>query len=100
MSGYKIIDVDTHVTEMPDLWTSRVPAHMRDAVPRVDTDARGRLWWYLGEKRIANPGLTATAGVGDLKNCPKTYEEMHPGAYDAKARLKYMDEMGIWAMVM
>ena len=25
---------------------------------------------------------------------------MHPGAYDAKARLKYMDEMGIWAMVM
>jgi uncharacterized protein len=100
MSGYKIIDVDTHVTETPDVWTSRVPAHMRDAVPRVDTDARGRLWWYLGEKRIANPGLTATAGVGDLKNCPKTYEEMHPGAYDAKARLKYMDEMGIWAMVM
>ncbi len=25
---------------------------------------------------------------------------MHPGAYDANARLKYMDEMGIWAMVM
>jgi predicted TIM-barrel fold metal-dependent hydrolase len=100
MSGYKIIDVDTHVTEMPDVWTSRVPAHMRDAVPRVDTDARGHLWWYLGEKRIANPGLTATAGVGDLKNCPKTYAEMHPGAYDAKARLKYMDELGIWAMVM
>jgi hypothetical protein len=25
---------------------------------------------------------------------------MHPGAYDAKAYLKYMDEMGIWAMVM
>jgi predicted TIM-barrel fold metal-dependent hydrolase len=100
MSGYKIIDVDTHVTETPDVWTSRVPAHMRDAVPHVDTDDRGRLWWYLGEKRIANPGLTATAGVGDLKNCPKTYEDMHPGAYDAKARLKYMDEMEIWAMVM
>ena len=25
---------------------------------------------------------------------------MHPGAYDPKARLKYMDDMGIWAMVM
>jgi predicted TIM-barrel fold metal-dependent hydrolase len=25
---------------------------------------------------------------------------MHPGAYDAKERLKYMDHMGIWAMVM
>jgi hypothetical protein len=56
--------------------------------------------WYLGDKRIANPGLSATAGVGDLMNWPKTYAEMHPGAYDAKARLKYMDAMGIWAMVM
>jgi predicted TIM-barrel fold metal-dependent hydrolase len=100
MSGYTIIDVDTHVTETPDLWTSRVPARMRDAVPRVGTDAQGRQWWYLGDKRIASPGLSATAGVGDMKEWPKTYEEMHPGAYDAKARLKYMDQMGIWAMVM
>lgn len=100
MRGYTIIDVDTHVTEAPDLWTSRVPARMRDAVPRVDADADGRLWWYIGDRRIANPGLTATAGVGDMKNWPKTYEEMHPGAFDAHERLKYMDEMGIWAMVM
>ena len=100
MSGYTIIDVDTHVTESPDVWTKRVPAHMRDAVPRLDRDAKGRLWWYLGDHRIANPGLTATAGVGDMTSWPKSYEEMHPGAYDAKARLKYMDEMGIWAMVM
>ena len=100
MSGYTIIDVDTHVTETPDLWTSRVPERMRDSVPRIDTDAKGRMWWFLGDRRIANPGLTATAGVGDMTNWPKSYEEMHPGAYDAKARLKYMDEMGIWAMVM
>ena len=100
MSGYTIIDVDTHVTETPDLWTSRVPARMRDAVPRVDTDVQGRQWWVLKDKRIASPGLSATAGVGDMKSWPKTYAEMHPGAYDAKARLQYMDHMGIWAMVM
>ena len=100
MSGYTIIDVDTHVTETPDLWTSRVPARLRDAVPRVDTDAQGRQWWVLKDKRIASPGLSATAGVGDMKSWPKTYAEMHPGAYDAKARLQYMDHMGIWAMVM
>jgi predicted TIM-barrel fold metal-dependent hydrolase len=35
-----------------------------------------------------------------MKNPPKTFEEMHPGAYDAQERLKYMDTMGIWAMVM
>ena len=100
MSGYTIIDVDTHVTETPDLWTSRVPAQLKDSVPRVDLDAKGRLWWFLGDRRIANPGLTATAGVGDMANWPKSYEEMHPGAFDAKERLKYMDDMGIWAMVM
>jgi predicted TIM-barrel fold metal-dependent hydrolase len=44
--------------------------------------------------------MTATAGVGSFNNPPKNFEEMHPGAYDAKARLKYMDQMGIWAMVM
>ncbi|MGE0821870.1 MAG: amidohydrolase family protein [Candidatus Binatia bacterium] len=100
MSGYTIIDVDTHVTETPDLWTSRVPERMRDSVPRLGTDAKGRQWWFLGERRIANPGLTATAGVGDMTKWPTSYEEMHPAAFDAKERLKYMDELGIWAMIM
>jgi uncharacterized protein len=55
----------------------------------------------VGESRgLASVGLTATAGVGSFNKPPKNYEEMHPGAYDAKARLKYMDQMGIWAMVM
>ena len=36
MSGYTIIDVDTHVTETPDVWTSRVPDTMKDRVPRMD----------------------------------------------------------------
>ena len=102
MSGYTIIDVDTHVTESPDLWTSRAPARMRDQVPRIETTGDGSLSWVVGGGGglIASPGLTATAGVGNMKNPPKTFEEMHPGAYDAKARLKYMDKMGIWAMVM
>ena len=54
----------------------------------------------LGDKRLASPGLSATAGVGDMKHWPKTYEEMHPGAYNAKARLQYMDQLGIWVMVL
>jgi uncharacterized protein len=102
MSSYTIIDADTHVTETPDLWISRAPASMRDRVPRIETSPRGTQRWVLGGNQgmLANPGMTATAGVGSFKNPPKTFEEMHPGAYDAKARLKYMDQMGIWAMVM
>ena len=101
MSGYTIIDVDTHVTETPDLWTSRAPASMRDRVPRVEKNDDGSLGWVIaGDSMLTNPGLTATAGVGTTADPPKSYEEMHPGAYDAKARLAYMDQIGIWAMVM
>ena len=69
---------------------------MRDAVPYVATDKRGRKLWYLRDKPFAKVGLTATAGVGDMKEPPNDYSEMHAGAYDAKARLDYMDEIGIW----
>ncbi len=101
MSGYTIIDVDTHVTETPDLWTSRAPAAMRDRVPHVVAGSDGTQRWSVGQGGpIAHVGMTATAGRGSFKHPPKNYDEMHPGAYDAKARLKYMDEMGIWAMVM
>jgi len=99
--SYTIIDADTHVTETPDLWTSRAPASMLDRVPRVETEANGSQRWVVGGNRgLGNVGMTATAGRGTFANPPKTYADMHPGAYDAKARLKYMDDMGIWAMVM
>ncbi len=94
------IDADTHVTESPDLWTSRAPASMRDRVPNVVTSDNGTQRWVLAGRTLASVGMTATAGRGSFKHPPKNYDEMHPGAYDANARLKYMDEMGIWAMVM
>jgi predicted TIM-barrel fold metal-dependent hydrolase len=74
---------------------------MRDRVPHIENDADGSQKWVVGGSRpLASAGMTATAGVGSFNNPPKTFEEMHPGAYNAKARLKYMDQMGIWAMVM
>jgi predicted TIM-barrel fold metal-dependent hydrolase len=100
VSAYSIIDVDTHVTETPDVWVDRVPAHMKDKVPYVDLDRNGRQCWFLNGERMSIIGLTATAGVGDMTNWPATYDDMHPGAYDAHERLKYMDDQGIWAMVM
>jgi predicted TIM-barrel fold metal-dependent hydrolase len=101
MSNYTIIDVDTHVTETPDLWTSRAPARMRDRVPHVVSGSDGTVRWVMGQGRpVAHVGMTATAGVGSFKHPPRNYEQMHPAAYDARERLKYMDRMGIWAMVM
>ena len=99
-SAYTINDVDTHVTETPGVFVDRVPAALRDRVPQVRKDRKGRDSWFLGDHLMSTIGLTATAGRGDMMNWPATYEDMHPGAYDPKARLEYMDRMGIWSMVM
>ena len=34
----KIISVDDHVVEPPDLWTARLPSKYRDRCPRVERD--------------------------------------------------------------
>jgi uncharacterized protein len=89
VSGYTIIDADTHVTESADLWTSRAPTRMRDRVPHIENDADGSQKWVVGGSRpLASAGMTATAGVGSFNNPPKTFEEMHPGAYNAKGAVE------------
>src|ERR1700687_4500013 len=68
MSGYTIIDADTHVTETPDLWTSRAPARMRDRVPHVVTGADGTQRWLVGVRRpLANVGMTANRRSGEFQ---------------------------------
>ena len=46
-----MIDVDTPVTEPPDVWTGRMPATMQDRVSRIDPDAKDRLA-YMDEMGI------------------------------------------------
>src|ERR1700754_3366742 len=48
LAGIKIIDVDTHLSEPADLWTSRAPARYRDLVPR-QKDVDGRTRWVVGD---------------------------------------------------
>ncbi len=96
-----IIDADTHLTEPPDVWTTRVPQRYLDHVPHVERNDEGRDVWVLDGTPFSSPGLTAVAGWPEpFPAGPKTYEECHPAAYDAKARLDYMDEVGIWAQVL
>ncbi len=99
---YTFIDADTHVTEARDVWTSRVPSKWKDRVPRVERDpATNSDIWYIGDRRMAPVGITAVAGWPEpIPKHPPRYEDAHPGAYDAKARLQYMDETGVWAQVL
>ena len=47
-----VIDVDSHLTEPADLWTSRVPARYVDRVPQMTSGAGGR----DASERIIRPG--------------------------------------------
>jgi predicted TIM-barrel fold metal-dependent hydrolase len=95
-----VIDVDSHLTEPADLWTSRVPSRYVDRVPQM-TSAGGRDIWVLDGRQISVVGMTAPAGwPAPFPAGPATLAECPPAAYDAVARLAYLDEVGIWAQVL
>jgi predicted TIM-barrel fold metal-dependent hydrolase len=94
-----VIDADAHVTEPGDLWTRRVPAKFRDRAPRVERNADGVDIWHVGDHSPMVPlGHTAVAGWKEpFPAAPKNMDEVPAAAWQAKARLAYMDEVGIWA---
>ena len=103
--GVRVIDSDSHLTEVYDLWTKRAPDAYRDRVPRV-VEIDGKPTWIVedgleiggangggvvnrhGEK---HPFIESQAVWG--------LDEVHPGAFDVKARLEVLDNAGIWAQV-
>ncbi len=97
-----IIDVDTHITEPADVWTSRVPAKWKDAVPRVEWDGEAKEEaWFLGDKKLSSVGGWSAAGWPEkFPAHPSSYAEALPATYDATARLKHMDETGVYAEVL
>ena len=97
---YRVVDVDTHLTEPPDLWTSRVSSKWGEAVPHV-RNVRGNDIWVAAGNFLNTPGNTAIAGWdGYVPDGPRTYDEIPPSAYDANARLAHMDVEGIYAQVL
>jgi uncharacterized protein len=96
----KAIDVDTHITEPPDVWTSRVAKKWGDIVPHVKR-LEGRDLWCIGDEMIGGPGFTTMAGFdGSYPDCPMGFDDIPKSSFEAKARLDFMDEEGIWAQVL
>ncbi len=105
----RLISVDDHVLEPPDLWWSRLPKNLRDRGPRVQrergvipdalqgrwtVDDRGQwadVWYYDDMVRPLQRGLAQSGFEGEDNTRPVTFEEVLPGAYDRDARLTVMD---------
>lgn len=104
----KIISVDDHVVEPPELWSSRLPAKFKERGPRIVREA-GRMdpatfkwvptpdgvladvWYYDGLVSPLNR-LSAAVGLGELGFGVTTFDEIHPGAWKQRERLQAMDE--------
>jgi hypothetical protein len=97
---YPVIDVDTHITEPPYTWSSRMASKRGDAVPHVER-LDGFDVWIINGRPWAKPGNTAMAGFdGTLPDGPRTYDDMHPAAWDPTARVAFKDEQGVLAQVL
>jgi predicted TIM-barrel fold metal-dependent hydrolase len=104
LEGLRVIDADTHLTEVHDLWTSRAPAKFRDRVPHVE-EIDGRPMWVVDGAEL---GFAGGGGVIDRDGNKGralealyewTQDRIHLGAFDPKARIEVMDDSGIWAQV-
>ena len=105
----RIISVDDHVVEPPDLWTSRLPAKYQDRAPRVVRD-RGVFhikggsfsfekghpdgdwgdWWLYDDLVYPFPKLSAAVGFDNLDAEPVTFDQIRPGCWKQKERLEDM----------
>ena len=95
---YAVIDVDSHVTEPPDLWTSRIStAKWGDLVPHVVFDERLQMQrWMVGDSRLPAVGASSYAGWTQFPPTPPpTMDDMDPASFDPRERVKRLDEYGI-----
>lgn len=100
MTTPHVVDVDTHITEPPDVWTDRMASKWGDLIPRIE-NIGGFDIWVVNGKPFSKPGNSAMAGFdGVLPDGPRTYDEMPKAAWDPEARLQYMDENGVYAHVL
>ena len=94
----RMISVDDHVVEPPDVWTSRLPAKWQDECPAVEED--GRIVWRFEakQKSLAELGgrlFDPASGKRDLIDFPERYEDLRPGCYQPAERVRDLDLAGI-----
>ncbi|NKY53086.1 amidohydrolase family protein [Nocardia vermiculata] len=100
---YAVADVDSHIIEPADLWTSRISQRKwGDLVPHVRFhERRQEDYWYIGDKKLYGVGAFAQAKWPEFPpSHPKKLSEAFTAALDSKARLAYLDEVGIYYQVM
>jgi len=111
----KIISVDDHVMEPPNVWQDRLPAKWKEQGPRMhrrkvadmkfvggvfsyreageDEDGTWCDWWDYEDLKYPLTRVMAAAGVprDQVTISPITMDDMRQGCWDPEARLEDMD---------
>jgi len=102
VKDFKVIDSDTHVIEPYDLWTTRISKKYADVVPQVrwDPNMNEDAWYFNGERTGAAAGAAMAGWHEYPPKRPQKLEMVDPSLYQNTARLKKMDEYGIYAQIL
>ena len=100
-----VLDADSHLTDVDDLWTSRAPAKYKDDILHVEMVDRQRTWVVEGTP--VGPALGgSTIDTTGVKHpfqesmVEWDFERAHIGAWDIDTRLEVLDAMGIQHQVL
>jgi predicted TIM-barrel fold metal-dependent hydrolase len=105
----KIVDVDGHVLEPPDLWQQYLESKYRDRAIRIEKDSAGVEYLVVeGQPMYASRGIGVN-GPGIGQPCNQIwrkgadhfgYQDGPRGGYDPQARVQVLDEEGIDAALL
>ncbi|MEZ4333388.1 MAG: amidohydrolase family protein [Myxococcota bacterium] len=104
-TGYKIIDVDAHISEPHDLWSRRAPARYRGRLPRVEQSGDKKAWVVDDgiELSMATPSSVIRrdgAKSRGLEFMGWQIEDVHVASWDMRARVELMDQQGLFAQIL
>jgi predicted TIM-barrel fold metal-dependent hydrolase len=100
-----VLDADSHLTDVDDLWTKRAPAAYKDQILHVE-NIDGERTWVVEGLAVGKAGGGSTIDRAGVKHpfqesmVEWDFERAHIGAWDIDTRLEVLDSMGIQHQVL
>lgn len=95
-----VVDADSHLTDVHDLWTKRAPAAYKSEILHVE-EVEGESTWVIEGMPLGKAGGGSTIDRAGVKHpfqesmLEWDFERAHVAAWDIDARLEVLDDMGI-----
>ncbi len=104
LAGIKVIDVDTHVSEWPDLWTSRASAKWKNLVPRMVGEGEEKQWIIGEDLFLAARNAVSAIRKDGHKALGMEFQgweipDVMEASWNTGKRVEMMDEQGIHAQI-